>query len=233
MPAWRSFPVDCGDKNVTLPGIVPAGFMMDSWLFLKSALIGLAVAAPVGPMGLLCVQRTLARGQLAGLTIGAGVAAADCSYAAIAAFGVTAVSGALMAAEQWIRLAGSLLLIYLGLKISLTRPGEVAAAAPGRPAGGHVRAFLTAYGLTLTNLPTIVFFAGIFASIGAMASLSESLLFSGGVLAGSLAWWLILTTLVRRGAAWFTPRLLLWLNRGAGVALVLFGVVALAVFYKG
>jgi threonine/homoserine/homoserine lactone efflux protein len=206
---------------------------MDGWLLLKSALVGFAVAAPVGPMGLLCVQRTVARGQQAGLVLGAGIAAADCTYAVIAAFGITAVSNALLALAPWIKLAGSMLMIYLGVKIALTRPRELDAAGDAGRYGGHVRAFLAAYSLTLTNLPTILFFAGIFASLGALGSTFESALFSAGVLVGSFAWWLALTTLVRIGAARFTPRVLRWLNRGAGAALAGFGVFALAAWQSG
>ncbi len=198
---------------------------MDGWLLLKSALIGFAVAAPVGPMGLMCMQRTLAHGQLAGLVLGAGVAAADFTYAAIAAFGVTTLTSALLAATPWIKLGGSVLLIYLGVKIAL---GKAGGATAGDAAAGHVRAFATAYGLTLTNLPTILFFAGIFASFGTFASVSESALFSVGVLLGSLAWWLVLTTLVRYGAAFIKPPFMLWVNRLSGAALVGFALYALA-----
>src|SRR5258706_12455090 len=95
---------------------------MDSWFFWKSVSIGLAVAAPVGPMNLLCIHRTLDHGQGAGLVFGAGVAAADLTYAAIAAFGVTAVSSALLAGTFWIKLVGSLLLAVLGVRIALATP---------------------------------------------------------------------------------------------------------------
>jgi len=198
---------------------------MDGWLLLKSALIGFAVAAPVGPMGLMCMQRTLAQGQLAGLVLGAGVAAADFTYAAIAAFGVTALTSALLAATPWIKLGGSVLLIYLGVRIAL---GKASGATSGEAGAGHVRAFATAYGLTLTNLPTILFFAGIFASLGSFASATQSLLFSLGVLLGSLAWWLLLTTLVRFGARFIKQPFMLWVNRLSGAALVGFALYALA-----
>ena len=118
-----------------------------------------------------------------------------------------------------------MLLIYLGVKIAL---GKAGGATAGDAAAGHVRAFATAYGLTLTNLPTILFFAGIFASFGTFASVSESALFSVGVLLGSLAWWLVLTTLVRYGAAFIKPPFMLWVNRLSGAALVGFALYALA-----
>ncbi len=198
---------------------------MDAWLLPKSMLLGFAVAAPVGPMGLLCIQRTLARGRWAGLALGAGVAFADFTFAAIAAFGVTAVTAALLASVSWIKLGGSLLLIYLGVKIALTPPSE---GASQHVPVGNARAFSTAYGLTLTNVPTILFFAGIFAAVGSFGSATESALFSIGVWLGSMCWWMILTAAVQRGAARLTPVFVVWLNRVSGMALVGMALYALA-----
>ena len=198
---------------------------MDPWFFWKSLSIGMAVAAPVGPMGLLCIHRTLDHGQGSGLVFGAGVAAADMTYAAIAAFGVTAVSSVLLAGTAWIRLVGSVLLIILGVRIALAAPrtdNRSASAGSGR------RVFLTAYGLTMTNPPTILFFAGIFAAVASMASASQSITFAVGVFAGSMLWWLILTTLVSRSAAFFRPTVLLWINRLSGAVLIAFAVYGLA-----
>ena len=103
---------------------------MDAWFFWKSLSIGMAVAAPVGPMSLLCIHRTLDHGQGAGLVFGAGVAAADLTYAAIAAFGVTALASLLLAGTFWVKFVGSLLLVVLGVRIALApprtdKPGEV------------------------------------------------------------------------------------------------------------
>lgn len=198
---------------------------MDAWFFWKSLSIGLAVAAPVGPMSLLCIHRTLDHRQAAGLVFGAGIAAADLTYAAIAAFGVTAISSFLLAGTFWIKLVGSLLLLALGVRIALAAP-----QADDRPrsADSGARAFLTAYGLTMANPPTILFFAGIFASVASMVSTAQSAIFAAGVFAGSLLWWTILTTLVSRSAALFRPLVLLWINRISGAVLVAFAVYAFA-----
>ena len=197
---------------------------MDPWFFWKSLSIGMAVAAPVGPMGLLCIHRTLDHGQRSGLVFGAGVAAADMTYAAIAAFGVTAVSSVLLAGTAWIRLIGSVLLIILGARIALAAPRT---NNRGASAGSSRRVFITAYGLTMTNPPTILFFAGIFAAVASMASTSQSITFAIGVLAGSMLWWLILTTLVSKSAAFFRPTVLLWINRLSGAVLIAFAVYGL------
>ena len=198
---------------------------MDPWLFWKSLAIGVAVAATVGPMSLLCIHRTLDHGQPAGLTFGAGIAAADLSYAAIAAFGITAVSSLLLTGTVWIKLFGSLLLMVLGVKIAFARP---AADSHKSVAGSGLRAFATAYGLTLANPPTILFFAGIFASVASLATSSQSVIFSAGVFAGSMLWWIILTTLVTKSAALMKPTVIAWINRLSGLLLIGFAAYGLA-----
>ena len=199
---------------------------MDVWLFWKSLSIGVAVAAPVGPMSLLCIHRTLDHGQPAGLTFGAGIAAADLTYAAIAAFGVTAVSSLLLAGSYWIKLIGSLLLFVLGVTIALTRP----AADSRKPVSGSgLRAFFAAYGLTLANPPTILFFAGIFASVASLATASQPVIFSIGVFAGSMLWWIILTTLVAKSAALMKPPVMAWINRVSGLVLIGFAGYGLTI----
>lgn len=198
---------------------------MDAWFFWKSLSIGLAVAAPVGPMSLLCVHRTLDHGQGAGLVFGAGVAVADLTYAAIAAFGVTAVSSVLLAGTFWIKLVGSLLLVVLGVRIALATPradNDTSSTGSGR------RAFITAYGLTLANPPTILFFASIFASVASITSASHSVTFAAGVFAGSMLWWVILTTLVSKSAALFRPFVLIWINRISGAMLAGFAIYGFA-----
>src|ERR1043166_3267277 len=198
---------------------------MDVWLLGKSMSIGLAVAAPVGPMSMLCMQRTLQQGWQSGLTFGAGIAAADGTYAALPALGVTAVSTALLAGIVWIKLAGSAILLYLGIRIALARPAQQQAAAARIPA---CRSFVTGYALTVTNPPTLLFFASLFASIASLASDSQALVFSAGVFAGSLLWWIILTAVVQRGKHRLTSVVLLWVNRICGAALIVFACYAAA-----
>ena len=197
---------------------------MEAWLVGKSILIGLAIAAPVGPMSMLCIHLTLARGQSAGLVFGAGIAAADGTYAAVAAFGITAVSSALLAGTAWIRLIGSLLLIYLGVKIALARPD----ARPGSSvAASGVRAFATAYGLTIGNPPTILYFASVFASFAPLSSTARSAGFAVGVFAGSMLWWIVLTGVVARSAHALQPPVVTWINRGSGALLIAFACYTL------
>ena len=197
---------------------------MDAWLFWKALGTGLAVAAPVGPMSLLCIHRTLDHGKTGGLVFGAGIAAADMTYAALAGFGVTAISSLLLAGSFWIRLAGSLLLIWLGARVALSVPAADKQASLSQSPG---RSFLTAYGLTLANPPTIIFFAGLFAALASVAVLSHAVTFAAGVFAGSMLWWVLLTFLVSRSAQVFRPSVMLWINRISGAILIGFALYGL------
>lgn len=136
---------------------------MDVGIFAKGLVVGLAIAVPVGPIGVLCVQRTLVQGRAAGLVAGLGAATADALYAAIAAFGLAVVAGPLAAEREWLRLAGGLVLGSIGLKTLLAEPAEHAAPVTGRSLlGGYASTFL----LTLSNPLTILSLAAVFAGVG-------------------------------------------------------------------
>src|SRR5205823_6085743 len=195
--------------------------------FARGLLIGLSIAAVVGPMSILCMQRTLNFGQRYGLISGLGIATADAVYGSIAAFGVTVIASFLVSQQVWIRLIGGLFLVYLGVKTILTRPAERAAAAQ---ANSFFGAYASTLLLTLTNPLTILSFAAIFAGIG-VGGVSKSYLSATivvlGVFAGSALWWCLLTcgiSLLRRK---LTPAWLLWINRASGGIITLFGLIAL------
>ena len=200
---------------------------MDASFFVRGLLIGLSIAAVVGPMSILCIHRTLNFGQRYGLISGLGIATADALYGSIAAFGVTVISSFLVSQQAWIRLIGGLFLVYLGVKTILTRPAERAATA-------QASNFFGAYGstllLTLTNPLTILSFAAIFAGIG-VGVVSKSYLSAGivvlGVFSGSALWWCILTSGVSLVRGKLTSSWLLWINRASGSIIGIFGVIAL------
>lgn len=197
-------------------------------LFLRGFLIGLSIAAAIGPMAVLCIRRTLAEGRLAGLATGLGVATADGCYGAVAAFGLTLLSNLLLGERLWLRLAGGVFLCYLGLKTLRAMPAARAATAGG---SSLARAYLSALGLTLTNPLTILSFAAIFAGLGAAASgggYGAAALLVLGVFSGSAVWWVILTSLVAALRGRLTPRVLRWVNRLSGAIILGFGLVALA-----
>ena len=195
-------------------------------LVLQAVAIGIAVAAPVGPMCLLCLQRTFSRGAMAGCWIGLGIAAGDMSYAAIAAFGVTIVSSALLAASWWIRLCGSLYLLWFGLRTIVAPPAGFARniLLPETP-GGTV---LVIYLLTLTNPPTILFFIAVLATLSTPSGYAQAAAFSLGVFAGSLLWWTVLVVLIARLRSRLEERRLAWINRVSGLTLLGFALCGLA-----
>ncbi|HEY8068170.1 MAG TPA: LysE family transporter [Burkholderiales bacterium] len=172
-------------------------------LFFKGLAFGFLLAATVGPMWLLCFRRTLAQGALAGFASGMGIAVADGFYGAVAAFGLTAVSGFLLGLRFWLALIGGVFLLYLGVKSLFAKPAPM---QENRQAQTSLsKAFLSTLGLTLANPPTILAFAAIFAGLG-LASGSDyaaASLVVLGVFLGSASWWLILAA----GAGWLRGRI--------------------------
>ena len=196
------------------------------WLVLRGLGFGLAVAAPVGPMSLLCMRRILAQGWRPGLATGLGIAVADGSYACVAVLGLAGLSSFMLAHERPLHLSAGLFLLYLGLRTAFARPSDAPAAAPlARPA----RAFASALLLTLTNPPTIVMFAAIFASLAPPDgfSLASAAATVGGVLAGSLLWWCGVVAGVSFLRHAIGQRARRWIDRVAGGVLAMFGVAEL------
>ena len=195
----------------------------------RGALLGFSIAAPVGPIGVLCIRRTLAEGRLSGLATGLGAAAADGVYGAIAALGLTWITSVLVHQRLWIQGLGGVFLLWLGITTFRARPAERAAEAR---AVGLLGAFVSTFALTLTNPLTILSFLAVFAGLGlgvtAASSRAAIWLLIAGVLLGSAAWWLLLSGAVDLLRSRFDPRGLAWLNRISGAVITAFGVLALA-----
>lgn len=201
--------------------------MMDSSLFLRGLILGFAIAAPVGPIGLLCIQRTLNNGRVTGLVSGLGAATADAIYGAIAAFGLSLLTAFLVQQQMWLGLAGGLFLCYLGVRTVLAPPAQSAATVEGH---GLLGAYSSTLLLTLTNPMTIMSFVAIFAGAGLAATSGDSLaalLLVAGVFAGSAAWWLMLSGGVSLLRGVVTARTLRWINYVAGGVIVAFGMIAI------
>ena len=200
-------------------------------LFLKGLIIGFAIAAPVGPIGVLCIQRSLHDGFKIGLMTGLGAALADGTYGLIAAFGLTAISSILVAHQFWIRIIGGLFLLYLGVKIFLTPPRERSAVGNSDKSPWHACA--TTYFLTITNPMTILSFVAIFAGLGlgsASVDYVGAVLLVIGITLGSAIWWLILSG----GVAYIlhkrvSPSLMKIINWISGSIILIFGLIALSV----
>ena len=200
---------------------------MDISFLLRGLVIGFSIAAPVGPIGVLCIRRTLAEGRVSGLVSGLGAATADAIYGCIAGFGLTFISSILVSQQVWPRLIGGVFLCYLGLKTFVARPAEEAASAEGR---GLIGAYVSTFFLTLTNPMTILSFAVIFAGLG-LGSASGNYISAGllilGVFIGSGLWWLMLSGGVGLFRTRFNLQGLRWVNRISGIIITGFGLIAL------
>ena len=206
---------------------------MDIDFLVKGGVIGFSIAAPVGPIGVLCIRRSLAEGGASGFVSGLGAASADAVYGCLAGFGLTFISGLLVGQQAWLRLVGGVFLFYLGIRTFLVQPAQQAASFKGR---GLFKAYASTFLLTLTNPMTILSFAAIFAGLGLANSrgnyTSASLLVLG-VFIGSALWWLLLSGGVAAYRNKFPASGLAWVNRIAGVIIVGFGLFALVGLLPG
>jgi len=200
---------------------------MNLFYFLKGLVIGFSVAAPVGPIGILCINRTLSKGRLHGFVSGLGAATADALYGCIAAFGLTFITTFLLSQKIWLQLIGGLFLCYLGVQTFRSQPAEHAAAAKG---GGLLRSYTSVLFLTVTNPMTILFFIGVFSGVGISKSafdVASALTMVTGVFLGSACWWLSLSFAISLARSKFTNNSLIWVNRISGAVVLAFGIFAL------
>jgi threonine/homoserine/homoserine lactone efflux protein len=199
---------------------------MDFSFFLKGIVIGFAMAIPIGPVGIICVRKTLTEGRLRGLIIGLGAATADLFYGSVAAFGLTVISDTLDSQRIWIRLVGGALLLFLGIRTFRTGPKELKVPINN---SGILRSYITTIFITLTNPLTIFAFLAVFAALGIGSGLgyfSASVLVTG-VFMGSGLWFLLLSS----GAILFRKKLDLagmrWVNKIAGILVTISGLIAI------
>lgn len=202
------------------------------WLFARGVVVGLLIAAPIGPMALLSIRRTLARGWTSGIACGLGIATADAVYASVAVFGLTAISSVVIGHGRQVQALGSAAIMVIGLR-TLLAP---AAAAPAPVAArGLARDYLSCVALTLSNPPTILLFAAILAGtgFGTTAGGWRALLVVAGVATGSAGWWAGLALAVDRLRERFSDRVRRVLTRVAGATLSAIGLTMLAVALLG
>jgi threonine/homoserine/homoserine lactone efflux protein len=205
---------------------------MDIRFLLRGIIFGRSIAAPVGPIGVLCIRRTLTEGRVVGFVSGLGTATADACYGAVAAFGLTAISAFLVNQHFWLRLIGGAFLCYLGVTTFRSPPSARAVAAGG---GGLWSAYGTTFLLTLTNPLTILTFAAIFAGIGAgelHGAYGSAALLVFGVFCGSALWWLLLSGGASLLRSRLTPSALQWINRLSGTIITAFGILALVSIFR-
>jgi threonine/homoserine/homoserine lactone efflux protein len=203
----------------------------ESYIVLKGLLIGFVIAAPLGPIGILCARRALTYGRRAGFSSGVGAAAADVLYGFLAAFGLTFVSELLISYQFWFRLAGGAVLCFLGIRTFMEQPARTDNHAGLKKRQRSAGMFTSTFFLTLTNPMTILSLAAVFAGFGlagARGSLRSAVILVLGVFLGSVLWWLFLVGVFSVFKRRFSHHELQWINRIAGLIITVSGVLALA-----
>ena len=195
----------------------------------RGFVLGFAIAASPGPIFFLCLRRTLVRGWLSGLISGFGVATADGFYAALAAFGVGAITSVLVGDRRWLALIGGTALVVLGLRTVLDRPKSTEAARDSSNGSGLGWAYLSTLGLTITNSATIISFAALVAGlgIGFSGGYLRPVLFVLGVFVGSATWWCVLAGLAAGVQTRLTPGVVRGISTLSGLAIIALGALAI------
>jgi threonine/homoserine/homoserine lactone efflux protein len=196
-------------------------------LFLKGVVVGLSMAVPVGPIGILCIRRTLLEGRLSGFVSALGLATADVIFGCIAGFGLTFISDFLISQQFWLRLIGGLFLCTIGLKVLLTQFVEREAPSRGK---GLLGAYTSMFFLTLTYPMTILILLGVFAGLGIGSTRGNyvaiaTLVF--GVFIGSILWWAILSIFIGSLRDRFRTQNWQWVNKISGILITGFGLAVL------
>ena len=194
-------------------------------LLLKGIILGFSIAAPVGPIGVLCIRRTLAQGMLIGFISGLGAATADAIYGLLAAISVSVITVLLLKYQFYLHFIGGIFLLYLGYKTFKAIPAKKDANVNS---SGYLSAYASTFLLTITNPLTIMSFAGVFAGVGVTGENYFAVCFLvAGVFLGSLLWWFVLSGTVSRLRHNFTTKNLSWVNRLSGMIIIAFGIASL------
>ncbi|MDP4103582.1 MAG: LysE family transporter [Bacillota bacterium] len=197
-------------------------------MLIKGLIIGFSIAAPVGPIGVLCIRRTLEHGRFIGFVSGLGAATADGLYGMIAGFGLTLITNFLIGQQLWIHFIGAMFLSYLGVKIFFSRPSNVSAEAKGNK---PFTAYASTFFLTITNPVTILSFIAIFSGLGITNNdkTTLGLFLVLGVFLGSALWWLLLSSIAGIVANRMKNFSLSFVNRISGLILLSFGLYGLII----
>lgn len=198
---------------------------LDLYLPIRGLAAGFIIAAPVGPVNVLCIRRTIAKGWKSGVVSGFGAALADTLYGAVAGFSITLVIQFLVREEFWIRFVGGIVLMGIGAIYYFHTPGSLAEDGEESAHSELISTLL----LTLTNPTTVLSFLAVLATLGLSRGrpLWQTSLLVAGIFAGSMTWWVILAASVNLLRRKFTDRALRWMNRAGGIAIACFGLINL------
>jgi len=193
-------------------------------LLIRGLAAGLIIAAPVGPVNVLCIQRTIEKGWKSGILSGLGAAVADTIYGAIAGFSISLVIRFLVHEEYWIRLIGGMVLIVIGVIFYFRPPQSLETAKPHSSANSD---FVSTLFLTATNPTTVLSYLAVLATLGLgkQRALWQTSILVAGIFCGSMTWWTILVSTANRLRGKITDRTMRWMNHVAGIAIGAFGLV--------
>ena len=192
---------------------------------LDGIIVGFSASVPLGPIGVLCIQRTPNRGRLAGFVSGLGAAMSDTIYAIVAGFSLSFVLDVIEAQMFWLQLAGAIILIVMGVKIFLTNPAIQLRRQKNKNTS-LIQDFVSTFIITITNPLAIFLFIAAFSVVGGEKQFDMQLLLVSGVFIGAASWWLTLTSLIGLFRKKINLRRLYWINKIAGSTIVILVVVA-------
>ncbi len=200
---------------------------------LKGIIVGLSASIPLGPIGVLCIQRTIMKGKKAGFVSGLGAATADGVFAILAGFGVSVVIDSLIEYQDALKIIGAVVLAIMGAKLVTTNPAKQV-RQPKKKNKKLWGDFASFFALTISNPMYLFVFIAVFAGFGLVGTESNTasvLLLIAGILAGASLWWFTLTSIVSMFRSKFRLRRILYLNRITGVVIIFFGIfVFISVF---
>ncbi len=200
-------------------------------LFIKGIIIGVSVSAPLGPIGMLCLQRTLNKGRIVGFVSGTGAAFADTFYAVLAGFGVSLISNFLHTYQLYFRIIGGAILLFLGIHMFVSNPvNQFRSTQKKRNFVGY---FISTFALTISNPITIIFFGAVFAAFATTSTNFETLLLILGVFSGAIAWWFTIVSITNIFRNKIKIRNLYWINKITSVLIMIFAIfAAVSVFWE-
>ncbi len=202
---------------------------MELGFFIKGLIVGFLASIPLGPVGVLCIQRTINKGRFSGIISGMGAATVDSFFALVAALGLTYIINFIEEQHFFIQLIGGGVLIFLGIKIFTTNPVKQI-RRHRRKKNKLIEDYFSVLFLTLSNPLAVFLFVAAFAGIGMVTSKDSSLkssLIIAGVFAGAMGWWAILTFFIDLFRKRFRLKQLWWINKIAGVVIIVFGIAAM------
>ncbi len=202
--------------------------------FLKGLIVGIAVSAPMGPIGVLCVQKTVNKGKTLGFYSGLGAATADTFYAIITAFGLTYITNFLLRHQLYFEIIGISVLLALGLKMFFSNPVKQYKINRQNQKKGVFGDYISIFFLTISNPLTIIFYGTAYAALGLIGDNStggSSYLLIAGIFTGATLWWYFLTSIVNVYRHKFRLKVIWHINRASGIAIIILSCVAIFQFF--